>query len=324
MTSMCLRVSVSMLAMVTCPPAIGVAQGQGAAWLDAAKPAAWNTPRQAVPPAPKSQGAGDARCRAAARPTQLAEDKQVRGRGWDLIGPFQGGWQVVVIRAAAAYDGMCRPRRYQDFVFVRGVFAGTLSPQPMDSRTDGAISQVWVQNGTQLTAEYVRYSASDPLCCPSRTTSVVFDIAGQKPVVRPVSTSTSNTIAAPGGSSSNSSSASPLAGTSWRLVRFEGGDDTVLKPDDPSKYTIELGADGQLTARIDCNRGRGTWTSAGESQIEFGPMALTRAQCPPGSLHDQIVKQWGNIRSYVLRNGHLFLALKADGGIYEFEPIPSQ
>ena len=40
-----------------------------------------------------------------------------------------------------------------------------------------------------------------------------------------------------------------LAGTSWRLVRFEGSDDTVLKPDDPSKYTIELGADGQVAAR---------------------------------------------------------------------------
>jgi hypothetical protein len=48
-------------------------------------------------------------------------------------------------------------------------------------------------------------------------------------------------------------------------------------------------------------------------------LALTRAQCAPGSLHDQIVKQWGNTRSYVIRDGHLFLALKADGGIYEFE-----
>lgn len=39
-----------------------------------------------------------------------------------------------------------------------------------------------------------------------------------------------------------------------------------------------------------------------------------------GSLHDQIVKQWGNIRSYVIKDGHLFLSLIADGGIYEFEP----
>jgi heat shock protein HslJ len=307
--------------MVTCLPAIGAAQGQAAAWLDSPKPANWNMPAQAVPAAPKLPGTVDARCRASARPVQLAEDKQVRGRGWDLVGAFHGGWQTVVIRATAGYDGMCRPRQYQDFVFVRGVFAGTLSPQPMDSRADGAIGQVWLQNGTQLTAEYARYAANDALCCPSRMTSVVFDIAGDKRVVRPVSASTSNITTSQGGSSSGSSSASSLAGTSWRLVKFEGGDDTVLKPDDPSKYTIELAAGGELTARVDCNRGRGTWTSAGASQIEFGPLALTRAQCPPGSLHDQIVKQWGNIRSYVIRDGHLFLALKADGGIYEFEPL---
>jgi heat shock protein HslJ/membrane-bound inhibitor of C-type lysozyme len=111
-----------------------------------------------------------------------------------------------------------------------------------------------------------------------------------------------------------------LAGTSWQLVRFEGGDDTILTPDDGSKYTIAFAADGTLTARMDCNRGRGTWTSSGPNQLELGPLALTRALCLPPSMHDQIVKQWPNIRSYVLKDGHLFLALKADGGIYEFAP----
>jgi para-nitrobenzyl esterase len=76
-----------------------------------------------------------------------------------------------------------------------------------------------------------------------------------------------------------------------------------------------------LTARIDCNRGRGTWKSNGPNQIQFGPLALTRAQCPRKSLHDQIVKQWGNVRSYVMKDGHVFLSLMADGGIYEFEPV---
>ncbi|HEU4693325.1 MAG TPA: META domain-containing protein [Vicinamibacterales bacterium] len=115
-----------------------------------------------------------------------------------------------------------------------------------------------------------------------------------------------------------------LPGTSWQLVRFEGGDDTVLTPDDRSKYTIEFDAKGGVAARIDCNRGRGTWTSAGPSQVQFGPMAVTRALCPPGSLHDQIVKQWTNIRSYTMKDGRLFLALMADGGIYEFEPLKAQ
>jgi hypothetical protein len=30
------------------------------------------------------------------------------------------------------------------------------------------------------------------------------------------------------------------------------------------------------------------------------------------------------LRSYVMKDGHLFLALMADGGIYEFEPRPAQ
>jgi putative lipoprotein len=111
-----------------------------------------------------------------------------------------------------------------------------------------------------------------------------------------------------------------LDGTSWRLVKFQGGDGLTLTPDDKAKYTIAFGTDGRLSARIDCNRGSGTWKSSGPPQLEFGPLALTRAMCPPGSLHDRMVKHWSYVRSYVIEDGHLFVSLMADGGIYEFEP----
>ena len=115
-----------------------------------------------------------------------------------------------------------------------------------------------------------------------------------------------------------------LGGTSWQLVRFQGGDDKVLRPDDKAKYTIAFGTDGSVSVRFDCNRGRGTWKSAGPNQLEFGPMALTRAMCPPGSLHDHLVKQWGFVRSYLIKDGRLFLSLMADGGSYEFERLKSR
>jgi len=115
-----------------------------------------------------------------------------------------------------------------------------------------------------------------------------------------------------------------LDGTSWQLVKFQGGDGRILTPDDRAKYTLEFVAGGNLSARIDCNRGRGSWKSSGAGQVELGPLALTRALCAPGSLHDQIVKQFGNIRSYVVKDGHLFLSLMADGGIYEFEPLENK
>lgn len=112
-----------------------------------------------------------------------------------------------------------------------------------------------------------------------------------------------------------------LAGTSWQLVRFEGGDGTTLTPDVRSKYTIAFESDGRFSARIDCNRANGTWSSIGANQLTFGPLAVTRVLCPPGSLYNQMVRQWPYVRSYVMRNGHLFLSLAADGGIYEFEPL---
>jgi para-nitrobenzyl esterase len=87
------------------------------------------------------------------------------------------------------------------------------------------------------------------------------------------------------------------------------------------KYTIEFGTGGRLSARIDCNRGRGTWKATASSQLKLGPLALTRAKCPEGSLHDQIIKQWSFIRSFLIKDGHLFLVLMADGGTYEFEPL---
>jgi para-nitrobenzyl esterase len=112
-----------------------------------------------------------------------------------------------------------------------------------------------------------------------------------------------------------------LEGTSWQFVRFQGGDGKTLTPDNKAKYTVAFGADGRVSVRFDCNRGRGTWKSSGPNQLQFGPLALTRAMCPPGSLHDRFAKDWGYVRSYLIKNGHLFLSLLADGGIYEFEPM---
>jgi len=111
-----------------------------------------------------------------------------------------------------------------------------------------------------------------------------------------------------------------LPSTTWQLVRFEGGDGTVLTPDEGSKYTLHFEPGGRLTVRVDCNRGSGTWTSAGPSEIRFGPVGLTRMMCPPGSLHDRVARDFEYVRTYVIEDGHLFLSLMADAGIYEYEP----
>lgn len=174
------------------PPHDTAAQPPHASWLDASKPVSWNQQGATIPQAPRTDGAVDPRCGALARTPELAADKQLVGLGWDLIGAYQGGWGILVIQAAAGYDGMCRPRSYQAFVFLHGVFAGTLSPRPMDARADGALNRVTLQDDRRLVAQYARYAASDALCCPSRTTSVVFQIVADEAVVQPVSTNTSS------------------------------------------------------------------------------------------------------------------------------------
>jgi putative lipoprotein len=115
-----------------------------------------------------------------------------------------------------------------------------------------------------------------------------------------------------------------LGGTSWQLIEFEGGDGTRVVPDDKAKYTLAFGRDGRVNVRIDCNRGSATWKSSARNQLEFGPLAITRVMCPRGSMHDRIVRHWPFVRSYVVRDGHLFLSLMADGGIYEFEPMSGE
>jgi len=89
-----------------------------------------------------------------------------------------------------------------------------------------------------------------------------------------------------------------------------------------SRYTIGFGANEVLNVRFDCNRGRGSWKSTAPGQLEFGALALTKMMCPVGSLHDELVRQWPYVRSYVVRDGRLYLSLMADGGIIEFEPAP--
>lgn len=115
-----------------------------------------------------------------------------------------------------------------------------------------------------------------------------------------------------------------LAGTRWQLVKIMSMNDTESVPDDRSQYTLAFGHDGAVTILADCNRGKGTYSSASPGQLTFGPIASTRMACPPGSLHDTYLAQFEWVRSYVLENGHLFIATMADGAIIEFEPMPDQ
>jgi hypothetical protein len=156
-------------------------------WLDGDL-ASWNTPGMAIPTAPTVDGNPDPQCAERERPAETEEDDALIAEGWRLFLPYQRGWGVTLVSGLAAYDGMCRPLGYQSFVFVDGVFAGTVSPEPMDSRTTGAATDVNLYYADLVSAEYLRYAPDDPLCCASGTDSVQFTIedTADGPVLNPV------------------------------------------------------------------------------------------------------------------------------------------
>jgi len=121
---------------------------------------------------------------------------------------------------------------------------------------------------------------------------------------------------------------SPLAGTEWRLVEIQSMDDAVgtARPDDPARYTMRLDRGGTVTMRLNCNRANGTWSvepgaDGSSGRFAFGPLAVTRAMCPAPSLDERIAAQAGYFRSYLLKDGRLYLSLMADGGIFVWEPL---
>ena len=112
-----------------------------------------------------------------------------------------------------------------------------------------------------------------------------------------------------------------LAGTAWQLVRIMSMDDSVHEPQDRPLYRVEFKQDGSVAILADCNRGMGSWKSEAQGQLEFSPIASTKALCPPESLSEQFLAQFNWVRSYTMKDGHLFLATMADGSIIELEPL---
>jgi heat shock protein HslJ len=121
--------------------------------------------------------------------------------------------------------------------------------------------------------------------------------------------------------------AQPLTGTSWELLRFQSMDDAqgTTRIDDPSLYTVTFGDDGTARFRLNCNRGMGPWQASAASdrvsgKLGFGPIAGTRALCPPPSLDQRLVRDLSRVRGYLLRDGQLHMSLEADAGVYSWRP----
>lgn len=68
----------------------------------------------------------------------------------------------------------------------------------------------------------------------------------------------------------------------WELVAYSESESEPVEIDDPARYTLEFLPEGDLVARIDCNRGRGDYTAM-DGALTVTQLATTRMACPPGS-----------------------------------------
>lgn len=144
-------------------------------WLEVNPLVNWNKPGAGLP-GPPSAPSPDPRCLEQARPALSPQDRAVTAAGWTLVGAAQLFGRTRAFLATAGFDGMCRPLDFQGFVFVEGKLAGTLSPQPMRSRTDGALLNLRLTSEQALSADFARYLEQDPLCCASRRANVSYAV----------------------------------------------------------------------------------------------------------------------------------------------------
>jgi heat shock protein HslJ len=112
-----------------------------------------------------------------------------------------------------------------------------------------------------------------------------------------------------------------LTGVVWTWRSFKGSDGSEVIPDDPARYTVTFGDDGAVTAQVDCNRGRGTYTAA-DGQIDISALATTRMACPEDSLGTEFARYLDEATGYLFRDGTLSLTLPADAGTAEFAAQP--
>ena len=104
-----------------------------------------------------------------------------------------------------------------------------------------------------------------------------------------------------------------LADTTWSWRETVMSDDKRIKPDAPERYTLLFQPGGRIAVRADCNRGSGTYALNGGA-LSLGPMAMTRAMCPPGSMDDEFAKQLGAVSGQLFKGDELVLTLKFDSG----------
>jgi heat shock protein HslJ len=100
----------------------------------------------------------------------------------------------------------------------------------------------------------------------------------------------------------------------WQNLTTATEEIEVSVPDD---YTLEFLADSKAAMKADCNRGTASY-QVNDQEIQFGPIASTRAMCPEGSLSEQYLMYLEAAATFRIDGDALFIELKEGAGRMEF------
>ena len=123
---------------------------------------------------------------------------------------------------------------------------------------------------------------------------------------------------AAGSADSGSEPGADISGKVWKWERLTTPVEAITVAD-PDQYLVEFQPDGNVAVVSDCNSGSGTYTlDQGSISIEI--MVMTEAECAPGSLSDEFIKNLNGAAIYFMEGQNLFIDLKFDSGTMRFAP----
>lgn len=295
------------------------ALAQTSQWLDMKPLPNWNSRKRVILETKKMSASELKRCSVSVRQPSLPQDFLLTKMNWTLTGAAQVFGNTAVITTAEGFDGMCRPLKYETYVFVGNKLAGGLTPGPMDSRTDGSTINVNLYSETDLGAEFARYKNSDALCCPSKTERVTYKVKpdGRNFLLVPEFKSGNDS----GNENENPSDDSGLKNKvwQWQSLRNSSGLQTVKNSE---RYTLEFADGNRINVKADCNRGGGTYTTANDS-LTFSAIFSTKVGCPEDSLERLYLNNLQSAQSYKIVNDTLTIKL-ANGGTMKFSDSPKE
>lgn len=289
-------------------------------WLD--RPLSnWNRPAGAAaqlpPPVPSLRDTTAAsRCRQQGREPVSSAEKALVRRGWTLYGATQTFGRTKVISALSGFDGTCRPLGFQAFVYWKGRYAGTLSPSPMSSGADAALTAVRLESETAIAADFTRYASSDP-ACPSRTSSVFYNLKrDNRPDLTPTRATTAPLCQSQMSKLTNTAAGDETTSLSGRWVLTEMRDQRWSA----DKPFVEFDrAAKQISGDGGCNRFSGPYESRGSS-LTISSLAATKRACMDAEanrVEREFLRSMGEVQRFDVREGTLRLYLQ-DGSTLVF------